>query len=238
MSTITPESFLEGLREGLALSNQLNEDTSPDKPLQAIIEKCLKVIDESLFQVSICFEKIGLEILEVNQGRPVNEQWLNEAVNMEAEHKKIDVYLSRSSMYAERAGNIMKNKSGEYVQFNEFQMKEVCSTNDNYIYMPGKSIHLFVDSGIWLKPNQDPQYSTQLYREKYINLVETVKKVYVMMIALLNKYYEIKKLDNKTMEIIPATKNICGKMLIENATGKTLTNPPFITESMFNTGKG
>jgi len=32
----------------------------------------------------------ALEILEVNQGRPVSEQWMNEKMDIEAAHAKID----------------------------------------------------------------------------------------------------------------------------------------------------
>jgi len=145
--------------------------------------------------------------------------------------------LTRASLYAERAGDLLKDESGTFANFTDFQMKGICDTGDSFIHSSNKNICLFVDAGIWLKPCDDPQYATQLYREKYISLTETIKKAYVFIMALLNKYYEIKHLGNKTMTIIPATKTVYGKLLISNASGETDTKPPFITESMFNTGK-
>jgi len=237
VSTVTPKSFVKDLREGLSMINQLNEDTDPGKPLQAIIENCMRAIDFSMRRASSCMESIALEILEVNQGRPVNEQWLNEKVDMEIAFKTIEHDLSRVEMYAERAGFSVKKKSGEIIDFSEPQIRTTCHLNDSYIEVNGDFIKAFIEEGIWLKPNNNPQYATASFREKYLKLTDAVTSVYTLCIALLNKYYNINKIENKAMEIIPATKNICGKLLIDGASGDTATKPPFITESMFNTGK-
>jgi len=90
MDIVTPESFLKEARDKIAFDAQLNEETSLDKPLQAIIENCMRAINALMFKVSMGMESISLEILEVNQGRPVSEQWMNEKMDIEAAHAKID----------------------------------------------------------------------------------------------------------------------------------------------------
>jgi len=237
MAIVTPESFAKDLREGFAFMNKLNEDTDPGKPLQTIVENCLKAIDSLMFKVSIGMETIATEIMEVNQGRPVNEQWLNEKVDIEAANKEIEERLSRAEMYLKRAGSSVTLKSGETIDFHELQIKSTCLKNDDYVMSSNRYINEFIEGNVWLKPSNHPQYTTQSFREKYLKLIETVTSLYTLCVGLLNKYYDIKKLPNKTMENIPATRNVCGKLLMENATGATDTKPPFITESMFNTGK-
>jgi len=237
MSTTTPESFVKDIRENIVFQQILNEETSPDKPLQTIIENCLKRIGYCMLEAQSCFEKLGLEILEVNNGRQLDEQWLNETVDIELTHKTIDTHLSNAEKYAERAGSSINLKSGEIITFSEAQIETVCKTNDNYVSVDGDFILAFIKDDIWLKPSNHPQYTTQSFREKYLKLMEAVTTVYTLCIALLNKYYDIKNLPNNTMNVIPATKNICGKLLIDGSTGKTVTSKPFITESMFNTGK-
>jgi len=225
------------LLEGLARLNRLNEDTSPDKPLQVVVETSIKAICGAMRSASDRMERLGLEILEVNTGRPVNEQFLNERINISEECKNLGNDLAKAQAYAEKAGTAVKTRLGDTLLFTDFQVKSVCDMNDGYVQASNKSIITFAQSGIWLKPDNNPQYTTEMFREKYMELTETVKKVYVFCIALLNKFYDSKKLPNMTFEAIPATKTVYGKLLIEGASGETDTKPPFITESMFNTGK-
>jgi len=237
MGIVTPESFLKEAREKIAFDSLLKEDTSTDKPLQTVIEKCMRAIDGFMFKANDSMTKIALEILEVNKGRPVSEQWLNETVDIEAEFKKLEKNIRNAEIYAERAGTVIENSSGKAIIFDKTQINSVCRSEDSYVYAANSSIGDFVEEGLWLKPANHPKYSTSEYREKYLHLIETVKKTYVFCEALLNKHYDSKKLPSEAMSIIPATKSACGNLLIEGAAGKTVTSPPFITESMFNTGK-
>jgi len=206
-------------------------DTTKSKALQEYNNVC-----NILCKAFDVFIDIGVEILDNNGGVEIlDESYIIENVDLPQEYEKLSGYIDYVNKYVKREGDRIEQNEKKIIIVSEGSVSYVCGQVDLKVHGANKSIISMVNFGIWLKDNKQ-EYSTTMYKEKYLELMDVTKKLYVFSISLLNAYYTRKNLKNVSMNIIPATKYVYKDLLLNGANGSTDTKEPFISKKKFDTG--
>jgi len=239
---VTPDEFVRKMRQSIA-ENAVRkiESEYPDLKLSEEVEACVRDAEKFLSKGFAILDEMALEMIEQNGGlMKIGEngemtQYVDESFNVEEAYSKLLGYIADADERISKAGNRLKMSSGRFVNVSDSSVKQVCEWVDTNVHSANKAINNMIDAGIWLSESNNPKYSTAKYREGYLELTEKARKLYVICDALLNIFYDHSK--SKRTVSVPATKLAYGEPLMTGASGETETKPPFITKSMFDTGK-
>jgi hypothetical protein len=190
-----------------------NEQPGEAIPFKSSIEEWYREMTEATESLNRAFGSFG------TLGEKMIDELLNES--HEAEIALIKDLLAKASNRLDRARRIIpKNINSEQILVS---VKIWARQSDVNVDSSNSLIFEIVNSGKW---NESVPYE---FKRVYVELIEAVSKLYVMLIEI----------DEKHCELIRKTKNVIGKQINDRATQPSATdNPPakWLTQTQFSHG--